>query len=215
MTTQEIIRALLPLAIGLLLGSVLPADLLARRRGVDIRSRGDGNPGTVNAIRVLGWAPGLLTAAYDLSVGVVAIGIAELLDAPRGIAYLAGIASVVGHRWPAFRGFRGGGQAMAASAGLLLYGIARAVSSGWLSPADIAILIALLALTFAWTRSDSTAAVVMLPFLVVRVSMSSADWRFVVFISAVAAYIWTVQMPVARRRFMSRAVKTTRDASRD
>ncbi len=128
----ELVSAILALAIGMLLGSVLPADLLARARGVDIRSVGDGNPGTVNAFRGLGPVAGLITAAYDVIVGVVAIQIAYLLGVSEGVAYLAGIATVVGHRFPVFRGFRNGGQGMAASAGLLVYGIGVAVSA-WMA----------------------------------------------------------------------------------
>ena len=107
-------------------GAASQADLLARRRSVDIRASGDNNPGTINAIRVLGWAPGLVTALYDVSIGVVCVLIAGALGAPTGVTYLAGIAAVVGHRLPVFHGFRGGGQGMGASAGLLLYGIATA-----------------------------------------------------------------------------------------
>lgn len=210
MALDEFVRSALAVVIGLLLGSVLPADLLARRRGVDIRSQGDGNPGTINAVRVLGWLPGLLTAVYDLSVGVLAIEIAGLLGVPTGIGYLAGIATIVGHRFPVFQGFRGGGQAMAASAGLLLYGLALALSYGWLTAADVAIFLAILLVTFAVTRSDSAAAVVMLPFLVVRLAQTSSDWQFVAFMWVVAAHIWTVQLPVARRWLASSAVGPTR-----
>ena len=90
-----IARAAVAIAAGLLLGSVLPAELLARRRGVDIRARGDGNPGTVNAVRVLGWVPGLITFAYDASIGVFAIQLAGLLGVSAGAAYAAGIATIV------------------------------------------------------------------------------------------------------------------------
>jgi glycerol-3-phosphate acyltransferase PlsY len=203
--TGEILRAILALTIGLLLGSVLPADLLARRFGTDIRSTGDGNPGTVNALRVLGWGPGLITAAYDLSVGVVAIQAARLLGLPDGMAYLAGLMSIVGHRFPVFRGFRGGGQGMAAAAGMLVYGIAVALSRGWLSAVDIGVLFAILMIAFAVTRSDSAAAIVMLPFLVVRLFLASPDWQFFAFVAVVAAQIWTVQLSPARRWLASRA----------
>ena len=212
MAPGEILRALLALAIGLLLGSVLPADLLARASGVDIRKVGDGNPGTVNAIRGLGWAPGLLTAAYDLSVGVAAIEIAYLLGLSSGVAYAAGIASVAGHRFPVFRGLRGGGQGMAASAGLLLYGIAIALSRGWLSVAYVAALVAILLATFAVTRSDRAGAIVMLPVLVLMLGLAQPDWRFLAFMAAVAGHIWIVQVAVARHWLGMRApAPQTRD----
>jgi acyl phosphate:glycerol-3-phosphate acyltransferase len=213
--TDETLRAVLALVIGLLLGSVLPADLLARRRGIDIRSIGDGNPGTVNAVRALGWAPGLITAAYDVSAGVVAIQIAYLLRLSEGSAYLAGIMSIVGHRFPAFRGFRGGGQGMAASAGMLVYGVGVALSRGWLTATDVAGLIAIVLVTFALTHVGSTAALVMLPVLVVRLVFAHTDWQFFTFVTAVAAHIWIAQLAVTRRWLPLKAVRPARGQTRD
>jgi glycerol-3-phosphate acyltransferase PlsY len=215
MATDDMLRALLALVIGLLLGSVLPADFFAHRRGVDIRSNGDGNPGTVNAVRVLGWAPGLITAAYDLSVGVLAVRIAVLLGVAGGPAYLAGVMSIVGHRFPVFRGFRGGGQGMAASAGLLVYGIAIAVARGRLSGWDVGALVAVVLVTFALTRSDVAAALVMLPVLVVRVILARTDWQFLAFMSVMAGHIWIVQAGVARQRFRLRPASPVRGQTRD
>ena len=211
MATDEMLRALLALVIGLLLGSVLPADLLARLRGVDIRSVGDGNPGTVNAVRALGWGPGLLTAAYDISVGVLAIWIAGLLGITGGPAYLAGLTTVIGHRFPVLRGFRGGGQGMAASAGLLVYGVAIALSRGWLSSLDIGALVAVLLVTFAWTRSDSAMGIVILPILVVRLVLAHTDWQFLAFVSMVAAHVWVVQMARHRLPAVSAAHSQTHE----
>jgi len=212
--TGETLRAVLALVIGLLLGSVLPADLLARRRGIDIRSVGDGNPGTVNAVRALGWTPGLITAAYDVCVGVVAIQIATLLGVTAGPAYLAGIMSVAGHRFPVFRGFRGGGQGMAASAGMLVYGIAVALSHGWLSAVDVGGLIAIVVITFVLTRWGSTAPLVMLPVLVIMVILAHTDWQFLVFVAAVAAHIWVVQAAATRRQLASRPTRPACDQTR-
>ena len=205
--TSEWLRVALSLAIGLLLGSVLPADLLARARHVDIRATGDGNPGTVNAFKAMGWGPGLVTAAYDLSVGVAAILIARALGVPEGLAYLAGFAAVVGHRFPVLRGLRGGGQGMAASAGLVVYGVAVAMQRGRLSALDVVGLVAILLAAFAFTRSDAAAAVVMLPVLVIRLVLARADWQLLAFLTAAAGYIWIVQVDVVRRRLASRAAE--------
>ena len=198
MTVEATLRATLALLIGFALGSVLPADLLARRRGIDIRSVGDGNPGTWNAFAGLGWGAGLITAVYDISVGVVAIQLARLLDVSEGLAYLAGIMTVVGHRFPVFRGFRGGGQGMGSTAGMLVYGVATAVFSGWLSVADVAVLIAVGAIAFAVTRSGIMVAIAMLPILVAEVFFAYTDWTFLVFMTAVAGHIWVVQAVTLR-----------------
>jgi acyl phosphate:glycerol-3-phosphate acyltransferase len=196
---DETLRAVVALAIGLLLGSVLPADLLARYKGIDIRSTGDGNPGTVNAFRALGAGFGAITAAYDISVGVIAIEIAKLIGVSEGPAYAAGIAAIVGHRFPAFGRFQGGGQGMGASAGLLAYGVAIGLVNGWLSATEIAILVAILLVTFALTRSDKLMAIVMLPGLVAIMLYAQADWQFRAFMIVVAMHIWIVQAVLIRR----------------
>jgi|GEM_PF-428224 len=207
MAAGDILRALLALVIGLLLGSVLPADFFARLRGLDIRETGDGNPGTINTMRVLGRTPGLITAVYDISVGIAAIQIAYLLGVSTGLAYLAGIMSIVGHRFPVFRGFRGGGQGMAASAGMLVYGIGVALSRGWLGTADIGGIVAILAVTYLLTHSDSTAGMVMLPILVIRLGLAHADWQFLAFMAAVAGHIWIVQAVGTRRQIPLRTAR--------
>ena len=208
MSLTELARAALVIAIGLILGSVLPADVLARRRGIDIRSSGDGNPGLTNAIHVLGWAPGLITAVYDVSVGVVSLEIALLLGASNGVAYLAGIASIVGHRFPVFRMLRGGGEGMAASAGLVLYAVGVAVSKGWISFLDLGVLVAILLIIFAWSRSDVVAAIVVLPLFVIRLMLTPADVQFLAFATAATAHIWFVQI-VALRHPLAGAVHET------
>lgn len=195
----DALRVVLALAIGVVLGSVLPADLLARWRHVDIRSSGDGNPGTVNAFRVLGWVPGLITGAYDTTVGILAIQIAQLLGVSEGLAYLAGLMAVVGHRFPVFRGLRGGGQGMGASAGLVVYGVGIAVSRGWLSAIDLVGLVALLLMALVITRSDKIAAIVMLPALAILLAIARPDWQFLAFMVATTAHIWIVQVAAVRR----------------
>lgn len=200
-------RALLALAIGYVLGSVLPAEWFARRRGVDLKSVGDGNPGTWNAFRAFGRGPGLVTLVYDVSVGIVAIQVARLLGTSEGIAYLAGIMSVVGHRFPVFKRFRAGGQGMAASAGLVVYGVAEALGQGWLSPADIGVVIVLGAATYVLTRSPAMAAVVLLPVLVIDVILGRPSWEFAAFMLACAGYIWIVQLAAWRCAY--RALRAT------
>jgi acyl phosphate:glycerol-3-phosphate acyltransferase len=193
-TPDQVLPVTIALVIGLLLGSVLPADLLARIRGIDIRSVGDGNPGTVNAFRVLGWGPGLVTGLYDVSVGVVAIQIARLLGVAEGAGYLAGIMALVGHRFPVYLGFRGGGQGMAASAGMLVYGVGVGLSRGWLSPWVVAGLLVVVVAGLAVDRSGRTAALVMLPALVGAIVLGPGDWTFSAFMVVVAGRIWTIQL---------------------
>jgi glycerol-3-phosphate acyltransferase PlsY len=196
----------LALLIGLLLGSVLPADLLARRRHVDIRSVGDGNPGAYNVYKELGWAPGLVTLAYDASVGVVSIAIARFIGASEVTAYAAGIMAVVGHCFPVQRRFHGGGQGMAATAGMLVYGIAIALSQGLLSAVDIGALVVILAITYAVTRRGSLTPIVMLPVLMLRLFLAGSDWSYLFFMTLLSTHILAVQVATTLGRIPVREV---------
>ncbi len=205
MSANEILLTLLACAIGLILGSVLPAEILSRRRGVDIRTVGDGNPGTVNAIKGLGWGLGLAAGAYDALVGIVAIEIARLLGLSDGPAYLAGLMTIVGHRFPVFYGFRDGGQGMAASAGLLVYGIATALHRGWLSPIELGVLVGVVVVTVVVTRSDIAVAIALLPVLLGMLVLAEPGWVFLAFMTVVAGHIWIVQLNVLRHKSQTHA----------
>ena len=104
--------------IGYVIGMFPSADLVARlaSRGIDRPSRraGSGNPGGLNAARVLGKKWGLLVIVMDAAKGALAgfVGLA-IGDAA---AYAAGTAVIAGHCWPVYNGFRGG-KGVAAAGG--------------------------------------------------------------------------------------------------
>lgn len=189
-------REALALCIGYLLGSVLPADLLARARGVDIRAVGTKNPGTTNALQELGLVPGLVTGAYDTSVGLVSMYVAYRLGLSAGWIYLAGVAAVVGHCFPVFFRFRGG-QGMAATTGMLVWEMAVAVQHGWLSLAEIGVLAVLAVAVFTLTRSATVVGVVVAPLLVLQIVLARPDWQFALFMTVLAGWIWIVQLSLA------------------
>ena len=96
--------------VGYLVGSVPTATFLARFRGVDLRSEGSGNPGTVNALRVSGpWLAALiLIVEAGKGWGAVWLGnaladetgaIAAGLGAVAGTFSTSGTASGVGKAW--------------------------------------------------------------------------------------------------------------------
>lgn len=57
---------LLAVAVGYLVGSINPAAIIARVRGVDYRSVGSGNPGATNIGRALGRKTGILVGVLDV-----------------------------------------------------------------------------------------------------------------------------------------------------
>jgi acyl phosphate:glycerol-3-phosphate acyltransferase len=101
--------------VGYAVGIVSPATLVARRKGVDLRTVGSGNPGASNAGRALGRRTGVLVAVLDVLKGAAPAAGFGLLDHEAGL--VAGVAAVLGHvTSPLLRGRGGRGVATAAGA---------------------------------------------------------------------------------------------------
>ena len=108
-------------ALGYLIGTFPTADLVARRASggtIDLRASGTGNPGGANAVKVLGKKVGAVVIAGDIAKGAAASMVGGVVAGPLG-AHVAGTASVVGHCYPVWNGFRGG-KGVAASVGQCL-----------------------------------------------------------------------------------------------
>ncbi|WP_069366647.1 glycerol-3-phosphate 1-O-acyltransferase PlsY [Salisediminibacterium beveridgei] len=100
------------LIIAYLLGSVsfsyLTGQLLKK---LDIRDHGSGNAGATNTLRVLGTGPAVAVLILDAAKGILAVFIGYFFSGamdPAIAGALAGLASILGHNWPVFFGFRGG-----------------------------------------------------------------------------------------------------------
>jgi glycerol-3-phosphate acyltransferase PlsY len=110
-------NAVLVITLGYLLGSIPFAFLLSRRRGVDLRQVGSGNPGATNALRTSGVRTAVLAMLLDGAKGTLAVMAAQLLSSGVVAPVAAALASVVGHVYPIWLRFRGGkGVATAAGA---------------------------------------------------------------------------------------------------
>src|SRR5438105_2015497 len=103
-----VIRALAPVLIGYLLGSIPFGYLIVRAiRRIDIREYGSHNIGATNVLRVVGWLPALLTLLGDIGKGVLPPIIAALpvfsgAHANPWIVVLAALAAIWGHAYSAF-----------------------------------------------------------------------------------------------------------------
>lgn len=112
-----------------LLGAIPFGFIVARSRGVDIRTVGSKNIGATNVFRSVGKPWGILTFILDLAKGFAGAALVPWLATrffgPDGasvapqLKLLGGIAAVIGHTWPVFLGFKGG-KGVATSAGMLL-----------------------------------------------------------------------------------------------
>jgi glycerol-3-phosphate acyltransferase PlsY len=156
-----------------LLGSIPAGYLVARARGIDIRTVGSGNIGATNAFRILGKPAGIFVLVADGLKGFAASAwladfVVQLFTvAPEQIEYLrivAGICAVLGHNFTCWLKFKGG-KGIATSAGVyfalapLAAGIAlvtwiiAAVSTRYVSIASIAAAVALP--TAVWLTRNS------------------------------------------------------------
>jgi glycerol-3-phosphate acyltransferase PlsY len=82
---------------------------------IDIREHGSKNAGSTNAMRILGWKPGLVILILDISKGWLAVNLIHLTNyyIPESGDYinfqlLLGMAAIAGHIFPLYVGFRGG-----------------------------------------------------------------------------------------------------------
>ena len=100
---------LLCLLYGYLIGTLNPAYLFGRLRGIDIRKGGSGNAGATNATLLLGKAAGFLTAILDISKAFIACKTAGyLFPALASACVVAGCGCILGHIFPIWMGFAGG-----------------------------------------------------------------------------------------------------------
>ena len=95
--------------IGYLLGCSNMAFYISRRKHADLRSSGTGNLGASNAVALLGWKAGILTAVHDVGKAFLAVLLAKWLFPELMYAGAsAGVACVLGHIFPFWLKFRGG-----------------------------------------------------------------------------------------------------------
>lgn len=158
------ILAIITLAIGYLIGSIMAAVKIAKARSRDIRECGSGNAGSTNVLRTFGWKWGLTCLFFDSLKGAVSvfigmgIGYAALRLFPNtkfisdlslflGCVGLLG--AVLGHLLPVFYKFRGGKCVAVALGGFLV-----------LSPVELLIALAIAILLIAITRMVSVGSVV-------------------------------------------------------
>lgn len=141
--------------LGYLAGSIPFVFLLARRQGVDLRRVGSGNVGAANVLRTSGVSNAVVAMCLDALKGALAVIVAQRLAAGPATPVAAGLASIMGHIYPVWLGFRGG-KGVATSAGVF----------GVLAPGALAIGGAIFVLAVWVTRYvsvGSLAAAVTLP----------------------------------------------------
>ena len=92
-----------------LIGSITPAYYLARYlKGIDIRSVGSKNVGTLNTFHSLGPVWALLVLVFDAGKGAVAVLLPGWIGSADWAVFVTGPLVMAGHNWPPLLKFRGG-----------------------------------------------------------------------------------------------------------
>lgn len=160
-------RTILAATVGYGLGTIPSADLVSRVvGGPDPRSSGSGNPGAANIASLLGPAAGLVVLASDIAKGAAAGRLGLRIGGAVG-ADAAATASVIGHCYPVWNGFRGG-KGVATSVGQVLatfpvyfpvdlvVAVGTAAIPSWKQQAfaatSVSSLVWIAAATFSWQR---------------------------------------------------------------
>jgi glycerol-3-phosphate acyltransferase PlsY len=109
-----------------LLGSIPFGYIMAKAKGIDIRSVGSGNIGATNAMRVLGKPAGIFVLLMDALKGFAAVWLAGVLVKQfnpcvetEALRVVAGIGAVLGHNYTCWLKFKGG-KGIATTAGVYL-----------------------------------------------------------------------------------------------
>jgi glycerol-3-phosphate acyltransferase PlsY len=168
-----------------LLGSIPTGFLVAKAKGIDIRSVGSGNIGATNVFRILGKPAGIFVLVFDGLKGFAACAwlsdgiIKSLAVAPGEEVYLrlvAGLAVVLGHNYTCWLKFKGG-KGIATSAGVLAA----------LVPWALIIILSIWIILFVTTRYvslGSIAASFTLPFATL---LTTKSWTLTIVTAAMGA----------------------------
>jgi acyl phosphate:glycerol-3-phosphate acyltransferase len=157
-----------------LLGSIPTGFLVARAKGIDIRTVGSGNIGATNVFRIVGKPAGIFVLLMDALKGFAACWwlvnlVVQLFSITPGeidcLRIIAGVAVVLGHNYTCWLKFKGG-KGIATSAGVLAA----------LVPLAMLICLAVWVILFVLTRYASVASIVAAFGLPFAAWFTTRDW---------------------------------------
>jgi acyl phosphate:glycerol-3-phosphate acyltransferase len=124
---NELLIEITVLVLSYLLGAVPFGFLIAKTKGIDIRTVGSKNVGATNVFRCVSKPLGVIVFFLDAAKGFLPVFIAsriltpDILPAGHGVplSIACAVCTILGHNWPVYLKFRGG-KGVATSAGALL-----------------------------------------------------------------------------------------------
>lgn len=151
------VAAVLLVAFAYFCGALPFGYLAGKLKGIDIRQHGSGNIGATNVLRVLGKGIGIPVFILDMLKGLLPTLLAAYVMRQSGtsenvaalVSVFAAAASVLGHNYTFWLGFKGG-KGIATSTGALL----------GLTPLALLIVLLIWIITFYITRYVALASVV-------------------------------------------------------
>ena len=197
------INLIVAIILAYLIGSIPTSVWIGRGfYGVDVRTKGSGNAGATNTIRVLGAKAGVPVLIFDIFKGWFAVYISRFfydpsLSFPPDLAsfdFMLAVAAVVGHVFPVYVGFKGGkGIATLLGVGIALYPEA----------ALIAIIIFIIVLvSFKYVSLASIIGAVTFPFFEILVLGHRDSIMQMVLSVAIAVFV-----PITHRKNIVRLLK--------
>ncbi len=105
---MDAILAIVAIAGAYLIGAVPWGLVLGKLKGIDPRQHGSGGTGATNTLRLLGWRVAVLVFVLDFLKGLLPVVLVRALDGPDWLSASVAVATVVGHCWSVFIGFKGG-----------------------------------------------------------------------------------------------------------
>lgn len=114
------IDSLVVIGASYLWGSISPAYLVARiKKGIDLRQYGTGTVGGSNVGKQIGVAWMFAVGALDVLKGLLPPALMRGWGFEPGIVIAGSLATVIGHNWSAYLGFKGG-RGIGTTVGMLL-----------------------------------------------------------------------------------------------
>ena len=167
-----------------LLGSIPTGYLVAKAKGIDIRTVGSGNIGATNAMRVLGKPAGIFVLIADALKGWLGVWLTRWLvhgvELHTGVhlhlELIAGMGAILGHNFTCWLKFKGG-KGIATSCGVFFA----------LAPLAGALALGVWILTLAATRYVSVASILASLVLPIAVALTQANFVLTALTTGISA----------------------------
>ena len=88
---SSLVKIIITVVISYLIGSISPAILLGKAKGIDIKKEGSGNAGTTNVLRVMGGKAAAITLVIDILKGFLPVVIFGWIFGNPVYGYMANI----------------------------------------------------------------------------------------------------------------------------